>query len=189
MSAPHDELTAAKKLIDQGILIQEEFDAKKAQLLADETTAAAPSTAPARRQKSKTAPIVGTIAVVAVITIGAIAAALLLSPDSREEALVGEWSGTSISYEGEILELSRNTVLTVKADHTLTLSGGGIDMSRGTWSFNRDKSDDDSLVADVTLEKGSFEMRVTEMDHIAILNLYIDSDPDDRFTFMRPLEK
>lgn len=34
MSTSHDELAAAKKLLDQGILTQEEFDAKKAQLLA-----------------------------------------------------------------------------------------------------------------------------------------------------------
>ena len=38
MTTAYEELAAAKKLLDQGIITQEEFDAKKAQLLADEAT-------------------------------------------------------------------------------------------------------------------------------------------------------
>ena len=189
MPSTYEEIEAAKELLDQGILTQEEFDAKKAQLLADDAPPDAPSAAPTPRQKSKTALIVGIAAAVAVIVIAAVAAALLLSPDSREEALIGEWSGTSISYEGEVHELPRNAVLTVNADQTLTFGGGGLDTSKGTWSFSKEKSDDDTLVADVTLDKASFEMRVTEMEHIAILALCIEFDPDDRFTFMRSLEE
>ena len=48
MTTSYDELMAAKELLDRGLITQEEFDAKKAQLLADEAAADATTTPAAR---------------------------------------------------------------------------------------------------------------------------------------------
>ena len=90
MTTSYDELMAAKELLDRGLITQEEFDAKKAQLLADDAPADASSApgvttatafAPKKRQK-KTGLIVGiAAAAVAVVVVAAFAVTTIMPGD------------------------------------------------------------------------------------------------------------
>ena len=157
MTTSYDELIAAKKLLDRGTITQEEFDAKKAQLLAadaptnDSTTE---PTMPKEPQKNKTALIVGiAAAVVAVIVAAVFAVASLtsLGQDDHGDAIIGTWPGYFFTADGSTpTNLSSSTRVVVDADHTLTFGGGGIDLTTGTWKFV-EEHDDGAIIYEVEL--------------------------------------
>ena len=170
MTTSYDELIAAKELLDRGTITQEEFDAKKAQLLAadaptdDSTTAPA---APKEPRKNKTALAVGiAVAVVAVIVAAVFAVTSLtsLGQDDHGDAIVGTWPGYFFTADGSTpTKLSSSTRVVVDADHTLTFGGGGIDLTTGTWKFV-EEHDDGAIIYEVKFDGSDPLMMLLQRD-------------------------
>lgn len=191
MTTAYEELAAAKKLLDQGIITQEEFDAKKAQLLADEATAgaaeasattpgatAAPTAsvgaAPASKEplKKKTGLIIGIVAAAVVVVAAAAFAVTTLMPNDHGSAIVGEWSGDFFTDDTDKSKsLSSNIRVKVNADHTLTFGGGSLDMREGTWKFMEE--DKDKIV---------YEAEFDDLGTVPLL--LVKQNPDDTLSLI-----
>ncbi len=176
MTTAYEEMRAAKELLDQGALTQEEFDAKKAQLLAADEPAPA-ATDEKAPQKRKTGLIVGiVVAVAAALAVAAFAVSSLL-PDSRDEYVVGTWSGYFFTVDSEPQTLSSSTRLIVRSDHTLTFGGGGIDTMEGTWHFDKSQPNEEALFCEVTLDDmDPITMLILDYQTNPVLSLNFDTD-------------
>ena len=142
MTTSYDELMAAKELLDRGLITQEEFDAKKAQLLADDAPADASSApgvttatafAPKKLQK-KTGLIVGiAAAAVAIVVVAAFAVTTIMPGDQGGAAEDRSgYSSTADKADSKASSGSSNSSSSSKGSSSSS-SSSQKDIAIGTW--------------------------------------------------------
>lgn len=152
MTTSYDELMAAKELLDRGLITQEEFDAKKAQLLADEAAADATTTdatvtpsgaatvgvASKEPQKKKVGLIAGAAVTAVVVIVVAAFAATALMPGDQGGTTVDRLGNSSAAEKDDSKTSSSSKGSSSTSSSSKSSSSRGSSSQKndavGTWS-------------------------------------------------------